>query len=83
MGCLQAMRAALSKRATGEACPEEDLSLGARQIISRGVASEGVLDIFTVAGLDKLEISVLSKEFYTKVRKRARGVPTVMLKPSH
>ena len=60
VGFFQAVRAALSKRATGEARPEEDLDLAVRQIISRAVASEGVLDIFAAAGLDKPDISVLS-----------------------
>ena len=63
VGFFQAVRAALSKRATGEARPEEDLDLAVRQIISRAVASEGVLDIFAAAGLDKPDISVLSDEF--------------------
>ena len=53
VGFFQAVGAALSKRATGEARPEEDLDLAVRQIISRAVASEGVLDIFAAAGLDK------------------------------
>ena len=39
-----------------------------RQIISRAVASEGVLDIFTAAGLDKPDISVLSDEFLAEVQ---------------
>ena len=62
------MRAALSKRATGEARPEEDLDLAVRQIISRAVASEGVVDIFAAAGLDKPDISVLSDEFLAEVQ---------------
>ena len=65
---FQAVRAALSKRATGEARPEEDLDLAVRQIISRAVASEGVLDIFAAAGLDKPDISVLSDEFLAEVQ---------------
>ncbi len=68
VGFFQAVRAALSKRATGEARPEEDLDLAVRQIISRAVASEGVLDIFATAGLDKPDISVLSDEFLAEVR---------------
>ena len=39
-----------------------------RQIISRAVSSEGVMDIFTAAGLNKPDISVLSDEFLAKVR---------------
>ena len=68
VGFFQAVRAALSKRATGETRPEEDLDLAVRQIISRAVASEGVLDIFAAAGLDKPDISVLSDEFLAEVQ---------------
>ena len=68
VGFLQAVRAALSKRAATEARPEEELDLAVRQIISRAVASEGVIDIFAAAGLDKPDISVLSDEFLIEVR---------------
>ena len=43
-------------------------ALAVRQIISRAVASEGVLDIFASAGLDKPDISVLSDEFLAEVQ---------------
>ena len=68
VGFFQAVRAALSKRADGEARPEEDLDLAVRQIVSRAVASEGVMDIFAAAGLDKPDISVLSEEFLAEVQ---------------
>ncbi len=68
VGFFQAVRAALSKRAAGEARPEEDLDLAVRQIVSRAVASEGVMDIFAAAGLDKPDISVLSEEFLAEVQ---------------
>ena len=68
VGFFQAVRAALSKRTTTEARPEEELDLAMRQIISRAVASEGVMDIFAAAGLDKPDISVLSDEFLAEVR---------------
>ena len=65
---FQAVRAALSKQAGPDPRSEEDLDLAVRQIISRAVASEGVLDIFAAAGLDKPDISVLSDEFLVEVR---------------
>ena len=68
VGFFQALRAALSKRAAGEARPEEELDFAVRQIISRAVASEGVMDIFAAAGLDKPDISVLSDAFLAEVR---------------
>ena len=67
VGFLQAVRAALSKRAATEARPEEELDLAVRQIISRAVASEGVMDIFAAAGLDKPDNSVLSDECLAEV----------------
>jgi type I restriction enzyme R subunit len=39
-----------------------------RQIISRAVAPEGVMDIFAAAGLQKPDISILSDEFLAEVR---------------
>ena len=68
VGFFQAVRAALSKRAAGEARLKEELDLAVRQIISRAVASEGVMDIFAAAGLDKPDISVLSDEFLAEVQ---------------
>ncbi len=68
VGFFQQVRAALSKRAAGDSRPEEDLDLAVRQIVSRVVASEGVMDIFAAAGLDKPDISVLSEEFLAEVQ---------------
>ena len=68
VGFFQAVRAALSKRAASDARPEEELDLAVRQIISRSVASEGVMDVFAAAGLDKPDILVLSDEFLAEVR---------------
>ena len=68
VGFFQAVRAALSKRVASEARSEEELDLAVRQIISRAVASEGVMDIFAAAGLDKPDISVLSDEFLAEVQ---------------
>jgi len=65
---FQAVQAVLAKRAPGDARPEEDLDHAVRQIISRAVAPEGVLDIFAAAGLQKPDISILSDEFLAEVR---------------
>ena len=65
---FQAVQAALAKRAPGDARPEEDIDHAVRQIISRAVASEGLLDIFAAAGLDKPDISILSDDFLAEVR---------------
>ncbi len=65
---FQAVRASLAKRAPGEARTEEDLDLAVRQIVSRAVASEGVVDIFAAAGLAKPDISILSEKFLAEVK---------------
>ena len=68
VGFFQTVRAALSKKSASEARPEEELDFAVRQIISQAVASEGVMDIFAAAGLEKPDISVLSEEFLAEVR---------------
>ena len=68
LGFFQAVRVQLLKRSASEALPEEELDHAVRQIISRAVASEGVIDIFSAAGLKKPEISILSDEFLAEIR---------------
>ena len=65
---FQAVQSVLSKRAAAETRPEEELAHAVRQIVSRAVASEGVIDIFAAAGLEKPDISILSDEFLAEVR---------------
>ena len=65
---FQAVRAVLAKRALADARPEEELDHAVRQIISRAVSSEGVIDIFAAAGLEKPDLSILSDEFLSEVR---------------
>jgi len=65
---FQAVAAVLAKRAPADARPAEDLDHAVRQIISRAVAPEGVVDIFAAAGLAKPDISILSDEFLADVR---------------
>ncbi|MYA44773.1 MAG: type I restriction endonuclease subunit R [Acidobacteria bacterium] len=65
---FQAVQSVLVKRAASEARPEEELNHAVRQLVSRAVASEGVVDIFAAAGLDKPDISILSDDFLAEVR---------------
>ncbi len=68
VGFFQAVRAALAKTTpTGGKSPEE-LDTAVRQIVSRAVASDEVIDIFSAAGLKKPDISILSDEFLSEVR---------------
>ena len=65
---FQAVQAVLAKRAPADVRPEEDLDHAVRQIVSRSVAPEGMMDIFSAAGLDRPDISILSDEFLAEVR---------------
>ncbi|MDE0189741.1 MAG: type I restriction endonuclease subunit R [Gammaproteobacteria bacterium] len=68
VGFFQAVQSVLAKRAATETKPQEELDNAVRQIISRAVAPEGVIDIFAAAGLQKPDISILSDEFLAEVR---------------
>ena len=77
---FQAVRAALSKRAASEGKTDEELDHAVRQIVSRAVAPEGMLDIFAAAGLDKPDVSILSEEFLAEVRNmRQRNLAVELL----
>ena len=65
---FQTVRAAFLKKAPSEKRTEEDLESAIRQIVSRAVASEGVVNIFAEAGLRNPDISVLSDDFLAEVR---------------
>ena len=65
---FQAVQSVLAKPAPGTARAQEDLDQAVRQIISKALAAEGMLDIFAAAGLQKPDISVLSDEFLADVR---------------
>jgi len=64
---FQAVRAALAKSTT-VAIPDEHLDHAIRQIVSRAIAADAVVDLFSAAGLKKPDISILSDEFLAEVR---------------
>ncbi|MBN2550272.1 MAG: DUF3387 domain-containing protein, partial [Anaerolineales bacterium] len=68
VGFFQAVRVALAKADRAEGRDQEDLEYAIRQIVSRAVASEEVVDIFAAAGLKKPDISILSEAFLAEVR---------------
>ena len=65
---FQHVRSALVKRAAGESRSDAELDNAVRQIVSRAVSSDEVVDIFAAAGLKTPDISVLSDEFLTEIR---------------
>ena len=65
---FQAVRSVLTKSTgDGRRSPEE-IELAIRQIVSKAVSSDEVIDIFAAAGLKKPDISILSDEFLAEVR---------------
>lgn len=66
---FQAVKAALAKTTgTGETPDhDEQVEHAIRQIVSRAVASDKIVDIFSAAGLKKPDISILSDEFLAEV----------------
>jgi type I restriction enzyme R subunit len=66
---FQTVKAALVKPLVEERRAKEELDFAIRQIVSRAIApGQEVVDVFTAAGLEKPDISVLSDEFLTEVR---------------
>ncbi len=65
---FQAVRAALVKTTLEGEHSQEDVDQAIRQILSKAVATDQVIDIFAAAGLKKPEISVLSEEFLAEVK---------------
>jgi len=69
VGFFQAVRAAIAKSdISGKDKSPGDIDAAIRQIISRAVASDEVVDIFAAAGLKKPDISILSDDFLAEVR---------------
>jgi len=68
VGFFQAVRAVLAKSTPGERKTDEELEHAIRQIISKAVVSDEVVDIFAAAGLKKPDVSILSDEFLAEIR---------------
>jgi len=65
---FQAVKSVLTKSTgNGRRSPEE-IEFAIRQIVSKAVSSDEVIDIFAAAGLKKPDISILSDEFLAEVR---------------
>jgi prevent-host-death family protein len=66
VGFFQTVRGALAKPAPSQERAQEALDLAVRQIVSRAVASEGVMDVFAAAGLIRWAHSGLRRAFMVK-----------------
>jgi len=72
VGFFQAIRATFAKHTNIGGKSREDLDTAIRQIVSKAVSSDEVVDIFNAAGLKNPDISILSDQFLEEVR----GLPT-------
>src|SRR5690554_1120736 len=68
VGFFQAIRAALSKTASGSGGTRQDRELAIQQIVSRAVVSTEIVDILAAAGIQTPDISILSDEFLLEVQ---------------
>ena len=68
VGFFQAIKSAIAKNTRVPGKPEEELDLAVRQIVSRAVSSDEVVDIFSAAGLKRPDISILSDEFLSEIQ---------------
>jgi type I restriction enzyme R subunit len=65
---FQAIKAQLAKT-SGTQRPPEEFDAAIRQLVSKAImADEGIIDVFTAAGLKKPDISILSEQFLAEVR---------------
>jgi len=65
---FQAVRAVLAKNTIDQRRTDEELDHAIRQIVSKAMVSDEVIDIFEAAGLKKPDISILSDEFLAEVK---------------
>jgi len=68
VGFFQAVRARLIKFEIRTGKTEEELESAIKQIISKAVVSDKVIDIFAAAGIKKPDISILSEEFLAEIK---------------
>jgi len=65
---FQYVKASIVKNTLSTQRPEEELSAAVRQIVSKAIAPDRVIDILDAVGIDKPDISILSDTFLAEVR---------------
>jgi type I restriction enzyme R subunit len=66
---FQAIQTALSKNSGGAKKTPEQVDAAIRQLLSKAITTDGqVIDVFTAAGLQRPDISILSEQFLAEVR---------------
>ena len=68
VGLFQAIKSAIVKSTATKTRHQEDLDSAIKQILSKAVVSDRIVDIFAAAGIKKPDISILSDEFLEEVK---------------
>lgn len=68
VGFFQAVRSAIAKNTETKKEESKDYDSAIKQILSKAIVSDRVIDIFAAAGLKKPDISILSEEFLEEVK---------------
>ena len=68
VGFFQAIKSAIAKNTTVSGKYSEEYDSIIKQIISKAVISDRIIDIFEAAGVAKPDISILSEKFLTEVK---------------
>lgn len=64
---VAALRANLAKYTVGAGRGRDAIERDIRQLLSRAVMADGILDVFQAGGLDRPDFSILSEEFLAEV----------------
>jgi len=68
VGFFQAIKSAITKTTGTDAGDEERFDFAIKQILSKAVISDRIVDIFEAAGIQKPELSILSEGFLAEVK---------------
>ncbi len=68
IGFFQAIKSAIIKNTTISGQYKEELDSAIKQILSKSIVSDRIIDIFEAAGINKPDISVLSDKFLMEVK---------------
>ncbi len=68
VGLFQAIKSAITKTIESKNILKGEFDAGIKQILSKAVVSDRIVDIFEAAGLQKPELSILSEEFLKEVK---------------
>ncbi|QTA81143.1 Putative restriction endonuclease type I, DUF3387 [Desulfonema limicola] len=68
MAFFQAVKSRISKFAPGSGKTDFQVNTAIRQIVDHALSSDGVVDIFKAAGINKPSLDILSEEFLLEVK---------------